>query len=246
MCGILGIVRTRGSAVALSDPQLERLRDTMIHRGPDGAGLWRDPKHGHVALAHRRLAVIGLGEGGAQPMHTELDPDLGMPRFTITYNGELYNDAELRKELAARGVVFRSACDTETVLRAFEMWGLESISKLRGMFAMGIYDARMQTLTLARDALGVKPLYYRTGDGELIFASDHRAILAHPRVTAAPNMRMVSAYMTTIRAVLAGETMFDGIYALGPGEMMLVDLDGASGSTPHAEIRRWWEPTAKK
>jgi len=245
MCGILGIARNRGSAVGLSDQQIEHMRDTMTHRGPDGYGLWREPIHGHIALAHRRLAVLGLGESGAQPMHTAHDATIGMPRFSIVYNGELYNDAELRVELRARGVQFRSACDTETVLRAFETWGLESIPKLRGMFAMGIYDAKMRVLTLARDALGVKPLYYKNDGGELVFASDLRAILAHPNTTALPDLRMVSAYMTTIRAVLAGRTLFDGVSSLGPGEMMLVDLDGARGSTPHAEIRRWWQPPAE-
>ncbi|MEQ9616967.1 MAG: asparagine synthase (glutamine-hydrolyzing) [Phycisphaerales bacterium] len=245
MCGILGIARNRGSAVALSDAQVVRMRDTMTHRGPDGDGLWRSPKGGHVILAHRRLAVIGPGEAGAQPMHTEHDDELGGPRFSIVYNGELYNDKELRTELEQRGVRFRSNCDTETVLRAFETWGLESISKLRGMFALAIYDARMRVLTLARDALGVKPLYYHLDEGRFVFASDVRAILAHPEITAAPDLQMLSAYMTTIRAALGGRTMYRGISTLGPGELMLVDLDGSSGSTPHAELRTWWTPAAE-
>ena len=246
MCGILGIARNRPSSVGLSDLDVARMRDTMVRRGPDGSGLWREPTSGHLVLAHRRLAVIDPGETGAQPMQTPVDPSLGGPRFTIVYNGELYNDAELRRDLGARGVRFSGSCDTETVLRAFEVFGLDAIGKLRGMFALGIFDAKMRTLTLARDPLGVKPLYYRFGEGELIFASDPRAILAHPRVTPEPNMRMVSAYMTTIRAALGGETLFEGVRTLAPGHMMLIDLDGSPGATPHAEARRFWRSPAEE
>lgn len=246
MCGILAIARSRSTPIELRDADIARMRDTMVHRGPDGAGLWREPEGGHVALAHRRLAVIDPGDSGAQPMHSPVDPALGRPRFTITYNGELYNDAEIRKELESRGVTFTGGCDTETVLRAFEVFGLEAVGKLRGMFAFAVYDARMNTLTLARDALGVKPLYYRMAEGELVASSDPRAILAHPRVSAEPNLRMVSAYMTTIRAALGGETLFDGIRTLQPGHMMLVDLDVPSGATPHAEVRRWWTPSREE
>lgn len=223
MCGILGIATTVGRPSSVSDREIERLRDLMEHRGPDGAGLWR---RRNIALAHRRLAVIDPSPAGAQPMLTAADPDTGEARFAIVYNGELYNDGELRRELGARGVRFRSTCDTETVLQSFATWGVEAIGRLRGIFALAVYDARLETLTLARDPLGVKPLFYWQDARQLVFASEVRPILAHRDVLAAPNPRMVSAYLTTIRTVIGDETLFQGIKSIRPGEMLQCDLSG--------------------
>ena len=187
--------------------------------------MWRCE---NFALAHRRLAVVDLSEAAHQPM-----VEVG-GRRAISYNGELYNDLELRRELAAAGVVFRSASDTETVLHALSKWGTGAIARFRGMFALAYVDVDAQRLVLARDPLGIKPLYYavvRVGGGadardELVFASEIPAILAHPAVRARPDPITASAYLTTIRVTLGPRTLFAGVRTLLPGQTLEIDLSG--------------------
>lgn len=243
MCGILGIAATVGGAPSLREHELVRLRDGLAHRGPDAAGVY---SFRNVILAHRRLAVIDPTSAGAQPMGlTEGGAlcragDAGVPRFVLVYNGELYNDAEIRREIAEAGVRFETSSDTETVLRALSLWGLEGLRRLRGMFALAFHDARLNLLTLARDALGVKPLYYALGAREIMFASEPGPLLRHPDVSATPNMRMVSAYLTTIRTTLGGETLFERVHALSPGHALLCDLDRGEGGVPLVRSAAWW------
>lgn len=227
-----------GSTPSLTDSQVCALRDVMAARGPDAAGLWR---RRNVVLAHRRLAVVDPTDGGAQPMCGEEDPATGAPRCVVVYNGELYNDAELRAELRAQGARFRTACDTETVVRAWERWGEGALRRLRGMFALGVYDPSVERLWLARDPLGIKPLYYRADGGEVMFASEPRVILSHPGVERRPNLRMVSAYVSTIRTVIGPETLFEGIRAVEPGTVVTFDLLGARLS---GRVRAFWEGPA--
>ncbi len=147
-------------------------------------------------------------------------------RFQIVYNGELYNDAELRTELLNLGAVpggFKSSCDTETILWAFATWGQETWTRLRGMFSIGVYDTQTHRLSLARDPLGVKPLYYHLGVGEIVFASEVNAILAHPGIEPEPDMAMASAYLSTVRSVMGHRTMFANVHALCPGEAMVFE-----------------------
>jgi asparagine synthase (glutamine-hydrolysing) len=222
MCGILGILGPRGRVIGIDDAAVIRMRDRMAHRGPDGAGLWRN---GNAILAHRRLAVIDRSEAAGQPMLS------GDGRYAIVYNGELYNDAELREELGRAGAAqFRTSSDTETVLAVLARWGPAGLSRLRGMYALGFYDTREGTLLIARDPLGIKPLYYRSGalaDGSsLVFASEIPAILAHPEVSARPDLVGVSGYLTTIRTVLGERTMFEGVRTLRPGQAILFDASG--------------------
>jgi len=220
MCGLFGNVAVAGREPSINDGQARRLRDQLTHRGPDGAGLWRGA---NAVLGHRRLAVLDPTPGGAQPMAT---PD---GRFVLVYNGELYNDEELRAALRDRGVPapgFRTTCDTETVLHAFATWGTGAIRRLRGMFALAVLDTERNLLTLARDPFGIKPLYFWSDAHEIVFASEPPPILAHPLVSASPNMRMVSAYLTTIRTVLGTETLFEGVHALPPGHLAQCDLNG--------------------
>lgn len=217
MCGILGVVAVRGSVPSVSDSEFERMRERLARRGPDGAGLVRWE---NTLLAHRRLAILDPSAAGQQPMGT---PD---GRFQLVYNGELYNDIELRGELLAGGGIpggFVSDCDTETVLWAFATWGIDAFAKLRGMFALAVYDRVTHCLHLARDPLGIKPLYYHVGERELSFGSSADAILAHPGIQAQPNLPMLSAYMTSVRTVLGEHTLFEGIRALQPGEHLTFD-----------------------
>ncbi len=230
MCGILGIA-SFGAEPSVDDRWAERMRDVMTRRGPDGAGLWRS---GPFLFGHRRLAVIDPTPAGAQPM---VDPT---GRYALTYNGELYNDAELRRELAREGVRFRSACDAETLLWSLITWGEAALPRLRGMFAFGFADAHARRLLLARDALGVKPLYYAVLAGELVFASEPAAILAHPRVSAAPDLLTISSYLTTIRTTFAGRTLFENVLSLPPGESISLEVGRAE---PSATQRRYAAPT---
>ena len=219
------------------------MRDTMTHRGPDDAGIWRCP---WAVLGHRRLSVIAPGPEGHQPMVT---PDA---RFALVYNGELYNDAELRTELAGRGVRFRTGCDTETVLHALAHWGEAGVRRLRGMFAIGFVDTHTGRVILARDPLGIKPLYAArivgTDGPQIVFASEPAAVLAHPDMPARPDWVAVSAYLTTIRPTLGARTMFEGLGCLQPGETRVYDTraggGGGTGGTGGAVrvIDAWDEP----
>ncbi len=170
MCGIAGIFSYRGSA-CVDDAELAAIRDHMAARGPDGSGSWFSADH-RVGLANRRLAIIDLSEAGAQPMSTE-DGAL-----TITYNGEIYNYRELRAGLEARGHRFRSSSDTEVLLHLYREHGPEMVEMLRGMFAFAIWDQTLGWLFLARDPLGIKPLYYADDGRTLRFASQVKALLA--------------------------------------------------------------------
>ncbi len=216
MCGIVGILATR--PISLSDGEAAAMRDRMTHRGPDGAGLWRD---GQAVLGHRRLIVIDTSEAGAQPM---VSAD---GRHALVYNGELYNDAEIRAELMGLGERFSTVSDTETVLRALIRWGPAALGRLRGMYALGLYDGLERTLLLARDPMGIKPLYYRIGptrDGAtVVFASEPPAILAHPDIRAEPDLVAMSAYLTTIRTVMGERTLFDGIRTVSPGQAIVME-----------------------
>lgn len=214
MCGIYGAVARHGFELDLSTTQADAMEAGLAYRGPDGGDRWVG---GSAVLGHRRLAIRGLGEAGRQPM-TSADG-----RWVLVYNGELYQDAELRARLAPRP--FRTTCDAETVLAALEAWGDRAPAELRGMYAFAAYDTRSRRLLLARDRTGRKPLYWSCDGRELVFASAPAAVLAHPRVRVEPDLHMVSAYLTTIRTSLAGRTLFRGVHALQPGEVLSVDLD---------------------
>lgn len=226
MCGLMGILST--GPVRLSDSQCCRLRDLLSHRGPDGAGLWRGGFSGtpgpEIVLGHRRLAVLDPSPAGGQPMAT---PD---GRFVLVYNGELYNEPALRAQLQHEGVRFHTTCDTETVLWWLATRGTAGLHDLRGMFAIAMLDRLERRVLMARDPLGVKPLYWWRGrpGGEdvFVFASEPGPILAHPAVTAEPDLVAVSAYLTTSRSVLGERTMFEGVRSLVPGGAVTIDYDG--------------------
>jgi asparagine synthase (glutamine-hydrolysing) len=227
MCGICGVIRLTPPGPGgppITEAAVVRMRDAMVHRGPDDEGVFVGPG---VGLAHRRLSIIDLA-GGHQPMAT---PD---ETAWITYNGEVYNFQELRDELQARGLAFRTKSDTEVILRAWQVYGDAAVERLRGMFAFGLWDGRRRRLLLARDPLGIKPLYYtRTADGLFLFASEIRALLAWPGVRAELDADALWDYLGQ-RYVPGPRTLFKGIAKLPPGHLAVV-ADGA------LTIRRYWD-----
>lgn len=228
MCGIVGIVSALGRESGADAGCLRRMRDRLAHRGPDDAGEWLGPG---AMFGHRRLSVVDLSAAGHQPMSS---PD---GRFVLVYNGELYNDAAVRRELDADGTRFRTSCDTETVLHAVGRWGVGAAARLRGMFALALWDAQARRLLLARDGLGIKPLCYTVLDGrELVFASEPAALFEHPDVPKRPDWGTISAYLTTIRVTLDDRTMFDGVRTLRAGAWLEVDASGPTLAV--RELRR--------
>ncbi|MCB9916000.1 MAG: asparagine synthase (glutamine-hydrolyzing) [Planctomycetes bacterium] len=233
MCGIVGVTALVGRRPSISPEELRAMASRLARRGPDGEGTWFER---NVAFAHRRLVVRDPSAAGEQPMAT---PD---GRYHLLYNGELYEDDELRAELLAGGHVpggFRGHCDTEVLLWALATWGADVLPRLRGMFALALYDSVEETLLLARDPLGIKPLYLHFGAHELSFASEPHALLAHPRISALPDLVMASAYLTTLRTSLGRRTLFRGVEALPPGE--LLRFDARNGQV---ERRRFAAPVA--
>ena len=185
MCGIAGIFHLE-TAKPVDPDRVRRMTDAIAHRGPDGSGVWTAPG---VGLGHRRLSIIDL-EGGAQPMHSD-DGAL-----TLSFNGEIYNFRELRKELEAAGLAFRTHSDSEVILQGWRHWGPDCVSHFHGMFAFAIYDARTRQLFLARDRLGVKPLYYAPiADGSVIFGSELKALTAHPALRREADLTAVDDYL---------------------------------------------------
>jgi asparagine synthase (glutamine-hydrolysing) len=223
MCGIVGIV-SRDPHERVNPARLERMRDALAHRGPDEAGAVVD---GQAGLGHRRLSIIDLA-GGRQPM-ANADASVW-----ITYNGEVYNFRELRAQLEARGCAFTTRSDTEVVLRAYEVFGEECVGQLRGMFAFAIWDRRQRKVFLARDRLGIKPLYYALTRDELLFASEIKAILAAGRVRPAFNRAVLPEFLAT-RFVAGSETFFSGIRKLLPGHVLSWSPPGAG-----ARERPYW------
>ncbi len=224
MCGINGIAFSSRSGRAVETGVLERMRDCQHHRGPDDAGLYID---GAVGLGHRRLSIVDVA-AGHQPMTNE-DSTLH-----IIYNGEIYNHADFRAELEAKGHRYRTHCDTETILHLYEEHGAGAVELLRGMFAFAIWDAPRRALFIARDRLGVKPLYYvHAEDGSLYFASEIKALLAARAVRAELNFAALPDYLAN-HATSGAETLFCGVKRLLPGHTLLW-RDGI------VKIQKYWD-----
>jgi len=218
MCGIFGDVARSGLEPSISGHEADLLRDVMISRGPDSGSTWR---HENVLLAHRRLAVRTTGPGGDQPLVSSDG------RWAVTFNGELYEEQELRRQLEDRGISIPDAGDAATVLGALRAWGGGSFQRMRGMFALAAVDLHSRQLWLARDSFGMKPLYWWADEREIVFASSQKALLAHPRVEPRPDLPVVSAYLTTLRTELDARTLFAGVSAVRPGQVLCFDLDRA-------------------
>jgi asparagine synthase (glutamine-hydrolysing) len=226
MCGINGIFAFNDS-FACDEEIATRMRDTMGHRGPDDGDTWTSPD-GRVALGHRRLSIVDLSPAGRNPMPNEDGT------VWITYNGEVYNHRALREELEAKGHVYRSHTDTETILHLYEEEGPRCVERLQGMFGFAIWDTRREELFLARDRLGIKPLYFAQPAGGFVFGSEIKALLEHPAISPDLDEEAFAHYLTFV-CTPAPLTMFQGIRKLAPGERMTVRRD-------RVESEIWWTP----
>lgn len=237
MCGIAGVTGAPGQAdLDLCEPA-SAMCAALEHRGPDDGGVWL-AAYGRVAFANRRLAIRDLSAAGHMPMST------ADGTIWITYNGEIYNSDELRSELEARGFGFRSKSDTEVILLGYVAWGETVVSRLRGMFALAIYDARQApTLLLARDPLGIKPLYYTRVGGRFAFASECRALIAGGLATSEISPNGLLAYLQ-LGSVPAPLTIYRDIQAMEAGHQLTVTWDAEMSPRIHSPRAYWSLPVA--
>jgi len=228
VCGIAGVLAFRDSGFRATDPYVTRMRETLHHRGPDGGETWISAD-GAVGLGFRRLAIVDLADTAMQPMANED----GSVR--LLFNGEIYNHAEIRRELEGRHTFRTDHSDTETIVHAFEEWGIDCLHRLRGMFALAIWDERKRELWLARDRMGIKPLFWSTAGGKLAFASELKAILADPEQPRRIDHQAVYHYLSFLAAP-APLTFFADVKKLEAGSWLRIDESG------RIEERVWWDP----
>jgi len=219
MCGIAGVWdRHRQSAPDALAASVSAMTQTLFHRGPDAGDLWIDPEAG-VAIGHRRLSIVDLSPAGAQPMVSSCG------RFVISYNGEVYNAADLRPELEATGRMFRGYSDTEVIVEGAAVWGVEAtVKRLIGMFAMALWDRRDRVLYLVRDRLGIKPLYWADFDGRVLFGSELKALRAERSWSPELDRGALAAYLR-FGYVPTPHAIYRGVRKLPPGTMLKIGLD---------------------
>src|SRR2546421_1882641 len=214
MCGIAGVMKF-GQDVRVESSVIRQMCAAMMHRGPDDEGVYTD---GRIGIGMRRLSIIDVA-GGHQPINNEIGT------VWIVFNGEIYNHSELRQQLESRGHRYRTNSDTETIVHLYEEYGRDCVQHLRGMFAFAIWDRRLRRLFIARDRLGIKPLYYFYDDKKFIFGSEIKAILAYPGIKPGFNQSTLAEYLAF--GYIAGqETMFTGICKLPPGNTLEIDDAG--------------------
>lgn len=234
MCGIVGALVFSKSSFRVTERYISHMRDTMVHRGPDGCGTWC-AEDGRVGLGHRRLAIIDLSERANQPMCNEDG------KLWVSFNGEIYNHAEIRGELDEIGGHRWKTdhSDTEVILHAFEEWGIECVNKFRGMFAIALWDSLARVLWLIRDRIGIKPLYYSVHHGRITFASEIKALLKDEEQKRAVHEEALFHYLSFLTTP-APQTLFDGIKKLPAGTWLRVTEDGKIN-----EHRYWdvWDHT---
>jgi len=227
MCGITGIYIVNNPSEVQKDT-LIKMRETLIHRGPDDSGLYISPNK-KLGLGFRRLAIIDLSKAGNQPMTNE-DKTLW-----LMFNGEIYNFQEIKEQLLKKGHQFKSKTDSEVLLHLYEEKGEKCLEDLNGMFAFVIWDEKQQKLFAARDRIGIKPFYYYYKDGIFLFGSEIKAILAHPFVKREPDLEGISHYLT-FSCTPAPFTLFKNIKKLPPAHYLTLDKIG------HLETHRYWQP----
>ncbi len=227
MCGITGILRINSDANGFDSKLIDRMTDSLAHRGPNDRGIWNDDM---ISLGSRRLSIIDLSTAGHMPMSNEDGT------VQIVYNGELYNFRELKERFALveRGHVFRSRTDTEVLVHLYEELGIEMVNYLNGMFGIAIWDSRTQMLYLIRDHAGIKPLFYQRDEHYFRFGSEIKAILADSRVQRRPSLQAMHDFLS-FDYVPGPQTAFEGIYEVPPGHWMSVDQEG------NLTLRRYWD-----
>ena len=225
MCGIAGLINLNGDPV--SPVLLQRMTDSIAHRGPDGEGQWIE---GNVGIGHRRLAIIDLSPSGHQPMRSSDG------RWILTYNGEIYNFRELRLELESKGHQFRTNTDSEVVLHALMEWGPQAISRFNGMFAFALWDRQESNMLLARDRYGIKPLYYSFQGNRFAFASENKAIITHPEFRRVLNKAALYEYFT-FQNIFTDQTLLADIHMLPAGHWMLID----SLDSTKRKVHQYWD-----
>ncbi len=231
MCGVSGLFApgVPSTAETLSDIAA-RMAGTLVHRGPDAGDIWVDAIAG-IALGHRRLAIIDLSPHGLQPMHSPCG------RYVISFNGEVYNFRALRQELEPLGHAFRGHSDTEVMLAAIREWGVEgAVRRFIGMFAFALWDRKDRRLSLVRDRLGIKPLYYGWIGDTLLFGSELKTIAAHPEFRARIDRNALAAFMR-LNYVPSPLTIYQGFYKLPPGTMLEL-TERARRASPSALLVR--------
>ncbi len=225
MCGINGTISFQQD---IDEVAFNRLRDSLVHRGPDGAGTWISTDH-KVALGHRRLSFLDLSESGQQPMCNETGS------IWISLNGEIYNYLEIRETLLGLGHQFKSNTDTEVIIHGYEQWGHAVLQRIKGMFALAIWDEPKQQLFLARDRFGIKPLYYSLQPEQFIFGSELKAIVLDPSVPRQVNKQAISDYLC-YRYIPSPSTIWQGIYKLEAAHYLVFDRARQS-----IDITRYWQ-----
>lgn len=221
MCGICGFT----GEVIDRDKTIHKMTEIITHRGPDSDGFYLDDK---ISMGFRRLSIIDL-EAGSQPIYNE------NKSLVLTFNGEIYNYRDLRKELIEAGHEFYTETDSETLIHGFEEWGVDLLNKLRGMFGFAIYNKKDGSVFIARDFFGIKPMHYTLIDGELVYGSEIKSILCHPKFVKKFNTRALDTYLSFQYAV-PPETFFEGVYCLLPGHYMWYK-DGKVETTRYFEAR---------
>ena len=231
MCGITGLLRPSASGEEL-ETAVRPMIGALVHRGPDDEGAWVDSEIG-VALGFRRLAILDLSPAGHQPMLSACG------RYAMVFNGEVYNFLELRRELEPKGHGFRGRSDTEVMLAAICEWGLrEAVQRFVGMFALAVWDQRDRTLHLVRDRLGIKPLYYGWAGKAFLFASELKALRAHPDFAAEINRDAIALQMR-YSYIPQPYSIYRGIYKLRPGTILTLKADSVPGSGPGSPVSYW-------
>ena len=235
MCGIAGVFVSHNSNDGRGLNAIEPMLAALHHRGPDGGGAWSDREVG-LALGHRRLAIIDLTDAGRQPMVSQSG------RFVITFNGEVYNFASLRRDLLAQGCRFQGGSDTEVMLNAIERWGLEpALQSFAGMFAFALWDREKRVLHFARDRLGKKPLYVAVANGALFFASELKSLRAFPNFSPQINRDAATAMLST-GSVPDSTCIWNNVFKIPPGALLTVTKDDVTAGIDvlKSRIHTWW------
>lgn len=228
MCGIAGIVKTTENSFQIEPTLLKAMSEVIYHRGPDSDGQWLS-KSGNAGFTFRRLAIIDLSEKGNQPMQ------ISDGRYTIVFNGEIYNHMELRSELEKKGYKYKSHTDTETILFGYKEWGEKLLNKMYGMWSLAIWDEEKQEFFASRDRIGIKPFYFLQHNGNLLFASEIKSILQYKRYSPAVNFEELPIYFN-LGATSRTNTLFDSIQKLPAAHYLKFKVGGK------VTVNRYWDP----